>query len=200
MVVFLMLSVAGGLAWLHEHPEDFPLDMQIDRIRVWVAPEQYPHAGYQSRRALEAIQAGGWWGTVWGDPVNGRVMTIPAVENDFTLTFLLNRYGGLAGLMLAGIQALFISFLLIIADRAFCRAGSEDDRITGGFVYFTLYGGAALIGTHFLISWGTNLGFLPVMGQPMSLLSSAGSHQTLFVLPIVALAVVVEENNSDNPP
>ena len=200
LVVLLVMSVAGGLAWLHEHPEDFPLDMQIDRIRVWVAPEQYPHAGYQLRRALEAIRAGGWRGTVWGDPVNGRVMTIPAVENDFTLTFFLNRYGGLAGLALAAIQALFISFLLIIAGRAFCRTGSEDERIAGGFVYFTLYGGAALLGAHFLVSWGANLGFLPVMGQPMSLLSSAGSHQTLFVLPIVALAVVVEESNSDNPP
>jgi hypothetical protein len=26
--------------------------------------------------------------------------------------------------------------------------------------YFTLYGGAALLGAHFLVSWGTNLGFL----------------------------------------
>ncbi len=62
-----------------------------------------------------------------------------------------------------------------------------------------LYGGAALLGAHFLVSWGTNLGFLPVMGQPMSLLSAAGSHLVLFVLPIVALAVAVEEKNHDNP-
>ena len=52
----------------------------------------------------------------------------------------------------------------------------------------------------FLVSWGTNLGFLPVMGQPMSLLSAAGSHLVLFVLPIVALAVAVEEGNDDHPP
>lgn len=52
----------------------------------------------------------------------------------------------------------------------------------------------------FLVSWGTNLGFLPVMGQPMSLLSAAGSHLVLFVLPIVALAVAVEEGDYDHPP
>lgn len=38
------------------------------------------------------------------------------------------------------------------------------------------------------------------MGQPMSLLSAAGSHLILLVMPIVALAVAVEEKNDDNPP
>lgn len=200
-VLGLALSLAAGAAWLHDRPEDFPLEFQADRIRVWVAPERYPHAGYQLRRALEAIRAGGWWGTAWSDPGNGRVMTVPAVENDFTPTFFLNRYGGLAGLALAGIQAAFIGLLLTIADRARSRTGRGDYRLTalGWFAYFTLYGGAALLGAHFLVSWGTNLGFLPVMGQPMPLLSAAGSHLMLFVLPIVALAVAVEEGHYDDP-
>lgn len=202
IVLALMLSAVAGLAWLYERPEIFPLDFQADRIRVWAAPEQYPHAGYQSRRALEAIRAGGWQGTVWNEPVNGRMMTLPAVEDDFMPAFFLNRYGGLAALVLAGIQAAFIGILLTIADRAAYRTGSSDDPLTapGGFIYFTLYGGAALLVAHFVVSWGANLGFLPVMGQPMSLLSAAGSHLTLFVLPIVALAVVVEEKKDDNPP
>ncbi|MCP5158222.1 MAG: FtsW/RodA/SpoVE family cell cycle protein [Gammaproteobacteria bacterium] len=195
IVSFLALSMAGGLIWLHKHPESFPLDMQIDRIRVWATPDQYPHTGYQLRRAWEAIRAGDWRGTVWDDPVNGRVMSIPALGNDFTPAFFLHRYGGLAGLVLAAIQALFIGFLLVIARRAGRRTGSDDERATGRFIYFTLYGGAALLGAHFLVSWGTNLGFLPVMGQPMSLLSSAGSHLVLFVLPVVALAIVAEESD-----
>jgi len=197
----LVLSAIAGLAWLREQPENFPLDFQADRIRVWAGPEQYPHAGYQLRRALEAIRAGGWQGTVWNEPINGRIMTLPAVENDFMPAFLLNRYGGLAALILVGIQAAFIGLLLTIGDRAAYRAGCNDDPLTapGGFIYFTLYGGAALLVAHFMVSWGANLGFLPVMGQPMSLLSTAGSHLTLFVLPIVALAVAVEEKEDDNP-
>jgi len=197
----LVLSAMAGLAWLCERPENFPLDFQADRIRVWAAPEQYLHAGYQLRRALEAIRAGGWQGTVWNEPVNGRIMTLPAAEDDFMPAFLLNRYGGLAALVLVGIQAAFIGILLTIGDRAAYRAGCNDDPLTapGGFIYFTLYGGAALLVAHFIVSWGANLGFLPVMGQPMSLLSAAGSHLTLFVLPIVALAVAVEEKEDDNP-
>ena len=201
-VIGVALSLAVGLAWLHDRPEAVPLDFQVDRIRVWAAPERYPHAGYQLRRALEAIRAGGWTGTVWREAVNGRVMTVPVVESDFAPAFFLNRYGGLAGLILVGIQAVFIALLVMIANRALDRNRPDDfgPEMLDGFVYFTLYGGAALLGAHFLVSWGTNLGFLPVMGQPMSLLSVAGSHLVLFVLPIVALAVAVEEKNHDNPP
>lgn len=196
----LALFAVAGLIWLRAQPERFPLDFQADRIRVWAAPEQYPHAGYQLRRALEAIRAGGWRGTVWNEPVNGRIMTLPALEDDFMPAFLLNRYGGWAALVLAGVQAAFIGILLMIGDRAAGRTGGNDDStLPGRFIYFTLYGGAALLVAHFVVSWGANLGFLPVMGQPMSLLSAAGSHLTLFALPIVALAVAVEEKAHDNP-
>ncbi|HRD66909.1 MAG TPA: FtsW/RodA/SpoVE family cell cycle protein [Candidatus Competibacter sp.] len=201
IVIGLVLSAVAGLAWLREWPEDFPLDFQADRVRVWATPDQYPHAGYQLRRALEAIRAGGWWGAVWADTTNGRAMAIPAVQNDFTPAFFLNRYGGVAALALAGIQAMLIALMLAIADRALERARRDDGGpdALGWFAHFALYGGAALLGAHFLVSWGTNLGFLPVMGQPMSLLSAAGSHLVLFVLPIVALAVAVEEKIYGDP-
>jgi cell division protein FtsW len=197
----LLGFLALGVAWLHDRPEDFPLNLQTDRIQVWAAPERHPHSGYQLRRALEAIRAGGWWGTAWDGGANGRAMAIPVVENDFTPAFFLNRQGGAAGLGLVGLQAAFILLLLTIADRALDWSGHGDYRLTalGRFAYFTLYGGAALLGAHVLVSWGANLGFLPVMGQPMPLLSAAGSHLTLFVLPIVALAVAVEEKSHANP-
>ncbi|MBK8752093.1 MAG: FtsW/RodA/SpoVE family cell cycle protein [Candidatus Competibacteraceae bacterium] len=200
VVIILALAGAAGIAWLHERPDDFPLDFQQNRIRVWAAPEYYPHSGYQLRRALEAIRAGGWWGTIWSDAKNGRGMAIPVVENDFTPAFFLNRYGGVAALVLVGLQARFILLLLGSADRALAWTRRKDERWIGwgGFAYFTLYGGAAMIGAHLVVSWGANLGFLPVMGQPMSLLSSAGSHLVLFVLPLVALAIAVEEKSDDS--
>ena len=196
----LVLALVVGLGWLQQHPEDFPLDFQAERIQVWAAPDRYPHAGYQLRRALDAIRAGGWEGTVWTEAANGSIMHLPAVENDFTPAFFLNRYGSLAGLALVGLQAALIGILLIIAGRTLDqnRFTADLPATFGNFAGLTLYGGAALLGAHFLVSWGTNLGFLPVMGQPMPLLSAAGSHLTLFVLPVIALAVAVEEQNHDD--
>ena len=201
-LLVLIGTLAASAMGLRQWPDSFPLNMQPIRVRAWAAPEQYPHAGYQLRRALEAIRVGGWTGAVWSDAANGRVMTVPLVENDFTPTFFLNRYGGRAALLLVATQTVFVLLLLAIADRALRRADRDDRRpaMPGDFAYFALCGGAALLGAHFLVSWGTNLGFLPVMGQPMSLLSAAGSHLLLFVLPIVALAVAVEEGNDDHPP
>jgi cell division protein FtsW len=201
-LLVLVGLLAGGVIWLRQQPDSFPLDLKPIRIRAWAAPEQYPHAGYQLRRALEAIRAGGWTGAVWNDAANERVMAVPLVENDFTPTFFLNRYGGLAALLLVATQTAFVLLLLAIADRALRRTNRNDRRSValGDFAYFALCGGAAMLGAHFLVSWGTNLGFLPVMGQPMSLLSAAGSHLVLFVLPIVALAVAVEEGNDDHSP
>lgn len=202
LVAALTLTLAMGVMRLRERPEDFPLNFQVDRIRVWAAPERYPHAGYQLRRALEAIRAGGWWGAVWQEAMNGRAMAIPVVESDFAPAFFLNRYGGVAALILVGAQAMFVLLLIGVANRVLRsnHHNSYVEFLPGGFSYFALYGSAALLGAHFLVSWGTNLGFLPVMGQPMPLLSAAGSHLTFFVLPIVALAVAVEEGNDGDLP
>lgn len=196
LVVVLML----GVGELRARPALVASIFKTERILVWTAPEQYPHAGYQLRRALEAIRAGGWSGTVWRQPSNGRVMMVPVIESDFAPTFFLSRYGGLAGLLLMGIQTLFIVLLAVIAERALKRNRLHDasPSLALSFYYFTIYGGAALIFAHYLVSWGTNLGFLPVMGQPMPLLSAAGSHLVLLVLPIVAFAVAVEERTYAN--
>ncbi|MBL8260621.1 MAG: FtsW/RodA/SpoVE family cell cycle protein [Candidatus Competibacteraceae bacterium] len=194
-------ALALGLKGLYRQPEAIPLAFQADRVRAWAAPEDYPHAGYQLRRALEGIRAGGWGGSIWREPANGRSMAVPVVESDFAPAFFLSRYGGLAGLLLVAFQAAFIGLLVIIAERARRRPSPDGawPTLPGRFCYFFLAGGAALLAAHFWVSWGTNLGFLPVMGQPMPLLSAAGSHLILFVLPIVALAIAIEENNHDHP-
>ena len=62
-----------------------------------------------------------------------------------------------------------------------------------------LCGGAAFVLGHFLLSWGTNLAFFPIMGQPMSFLSAGGSHLLFFIFPLLAMGSTVrpiEENPS----
>lgn len=186
-------ATIAGLLILQQQPDWFPFDLQAERIKVWAAPEQHPHTGYQVRRALEAIRVAGWRGTVWEAAENGRIMNLPALQDDFMPSFLLQRYGGIAALVLGGLQGAWIGVLLIIGRRAQISSAAQSNNKLNRFIYLALHGAAALFTAHFLVAWGTNLGFLPVMGQPMSLLSAAGSHLTLLVLPIVALALLSEE-------
>jgi cell division protein FtsW len=193
-----------GVMQLRQHPAWFPTDLQSDRIQVWAAPERYPHAGYQLRQALAAIRAGGWWGanagTLPGNAQpgrNGGAMAIPAVQDDFAPAFFLNRYGGVAGLTLLAAQILLVLALWHISARALDLTCQNDHRrqTLGWFAYFALAGGGGLLAAHGLVSWGTNLGFLPVMGQPMPLLAAAGSHLILLTGPIIALALALEEGH-----
>lgn len=200
----LALGVMGllyGVTQLYAHPDWFPHNLQSDRIQVWAAPERYPHSGYQLHQGLSAIRAGGWWGINAGHlpsgvqpGVNGAVMRVPAVQDDFAPAFFLNRYGGLLGAVLVAVQLLLVLSLLRIGARALAWTQQPDYRqqLLGHFAYFTLWGGGGLLLAHFLVSWGTNLGFLPVMGQPMPFLSAAGSHLVLLLLPLMALALVLE--------
>lgn len=196
-----------GVIQLRQHPAWFPTGLQSDRIQVWAAPERYPHAGYQLRQALAAIRAGGWWGVNAGslpgnaEPGhNGGVMAVPAVQDDFAPAFFLNRYGGAAGLALLASQILLVLTLWRIGGRALELTRQNDYRrqALGGFAYFALFGGGGLLAAHLLVSWGTNLGFLPVMGQPMPLLSAAGSHLMFLIAPIIALALALEEGRRND--
>ena len=198
-LVALGIALVLGVMQLRQHPAWFPAGLQSDRIQVWAAPERYPHAGYQLRQALTAIRAGGWWGVNAGalPGHNGRVMAIPAVQDDFAPAFFLNRYGGVTALALLAAQILLVLTLWRIGGRALHLARQNDYRLQawGGFAYFALTSGGGLLAAHGLVSWGTNLGFLPVMGQPMPLLSAAGSHLLFLIAPLIALALALEESH-----
>lgn len=198
----LAITLVLGVIALRQHPAGFPIDLQSDRIQVWAAPEHYPHTGYQLRQALTALRVGGWWGVNAGGwpgnaqpGRNGGVMAVPAVQDDFAPAFFLHRYGGVAGLALLAGQILLVLTLLRIGARALDWTHQNDYRrqALGQFAYFALFGGGGLLAAHLLVSWGTNLGFLPVMGQPMPLLSAAGSHLIFLVAPIIAFALALEE-------
>lgn len=201
LVVAAVTGLTYGVVQLYAHPDWFPRGLQSDRIQVWAAPERYPHSGYQLHQGLSEIRAGGWLGLNAGHlpsgvqpGVNGAVMRVPAVQDDFAPAFFLNRYGGLLGALLVTVQLLLVLSVLRIGTRALMWTQQPDYRqqLFGHFVYFTLWGGGGLLIAHFLVSWGTNLGLLPVMGQPMPFLSAAGSHLVLLLMPLIALALVLE--------
>jgi cell division protein FtsW len=158
-----------------------------DRFAVWLNPELHPHSGEQALRAREAIGRAGWL----GDP-QLRAWRIPAVQDDMAPAFLTGRYGVLAAWALLWTQLAYLGCLGMLGWRALQSAGPGDfeRRWLLRMQFFVAWGLAALFATHLAVSWGSNFGWLPVMGQPMPLLSAAGSLLVLFLLPAQALLLL----------
>jgi len=180
-----------------------------ERFGVWLDPGAHPHTGQQLLLGAQAIAGGGWSGAdgLFGLAALGHgapdALVIPAVQDDFAPSFLLQRHGLAAGLLLWTLQALFLGALLLAARRAWqLGAAARDYRLAwlGRFRCFALCGGAAFVFGHFLLSWGTNLAFFPIMGQPMSFLSAGGSHLLFFIFPLLAFGTagvpIIEESSS----
>jgi cell division protein FtsW len=179
-----------------------------DRFAVWLHPALHPYTGQQFLQGAQAIADGGWWGadallglSALGMPA-GSLLQIPAVQDDFSAAFFMNRHGLIGALVLWGLQALFIIGLLHDGWRAYrLRAHANDFRQAwfGRFCCFTLCGGAGFVFAQVLLSWGTNVAIFPVMGQPMSFLSAGGSHLLFFLLPLLCFDAVTVQSIETAP-
>ena len=170
-----------------------------DRFLVWLEPLRHPHTGQQLLLGARAIAEGAWLGSdsLLGVASLGQgagsALSIPAVQDDFAPSFFLNRHGLAGGLLLWVLQAGFIAGTVGTAVRAFAASRHTRDFRQAWFARFccfTLCGGAAFVLGHFLLSWGTNLAIFPIMGQPMSFLSSGGSHLLFFICPLLAFGAI----------
>jgi len=193
------VALAGAVAVPALHAagsERLPASFYGDRFQVWMAPDLHPHTGQQLLQGGAAIAQGGWFGAdgMLGFAALGRgagsALAIPAVQDDFAPAFFLHRHGLLGGLLLWCLQAAVLAGLCQAAFRS-ARAASAARGFRAAWRArlhaFALCGGAAFLAGHLLLSWGTNLAIVPVMGQPMSFLSAGGSHLLFFLLPLLGL-------------
>lgn len=204
----LCCALLAGAAALQSAGPALAGGFYAERFQVWADPEAHPHTGQQMLLGARAVAAGGWFGAdrrlgaaSLGGPV-GDALRIPAVQDDFAPSFLINRHGLLAALLLWALQAALLAALLHAAAgawRAACGAGDFRRAWLGRFQCFFLCGGAAFLAGHFLLSWGTNLALFPIMGQPMSFLSAGGSHLLFFICPLLAFGMASVQSFEENP-
>lgn len=187
-------SRAQLLAWLP----------QSDRIALWAAPWNYPDTGRQLQLALEAVHGGSkevatynWFGVQWFGLNGGRLLSIPAIQDDFILAFYLHKWGGFAGLILLLLQSAWVLGMFGLSKQLLLDAEkrNRDQRLSYRFLAYVVYGMAWMHVLHWLISWGNTLGILPIMGQPMTWLSAGMSHLLAVALPSLVLMVLAARFN-----
>lgn len=195
--LLLLIVVIPGY-FLHQFPASGFAELlpQSERFLIWSNPWSYPDTGRQLQLSLEYVHMGGWFGQAWFGS-NGQIMNLPAIQDDFILSFLLYKWGGLVGVLLLTVQLSWLGMLFYLSRHLLLDLPTERDaRLQQAMLAYVLYGLAWMQLLHWLISWGNVLGLLPIMGQPMTWLSSGNSHLLAIALPTVLLAMLASRLRS----
>jgi rod shape determining protein RodA len=151
---------------------------QKDRLTTFVSPENDPQKkGYQSIQSQIAVGSGGIWGkgTTKGTQTQG--LFLPVTHTDFIFAAFSEEHGFVGAL---GVLLLYFMVLM----RLVHNAQTAPDR-AGSFV---VMGVVAVLTFHVLINVGMVVGFMPVTGIPLPLMSYGGSS-VLFTF--LALGIVM---------
>lgn len=153
---------------------------QKDRVRTFLRPEEDPKgSGYQILQSKIAVGAGGFWGKGLGRGSQNQGGFVPVRYSDFILAAMAEELGFIG--VLAAL-ALYLALLLRLvhnAQRAMDRSGM-----------FLVMGVAAILGFHVLVNAAMVIGYMPVTGIPLPLMSYGGSA-TLFTFMALGLVMNV---------
>jgi rod shape determining protein RodA len=153
---------------------------QKDRITTFLRPEEDPKkSGYQILQSKIAVGSGGFFGKGLGNGSQNQLGFVPVRYSDFILAALAEELG-FAGVFAA--LTLYMALLLRLvhnAQRAHDRAGM-----------YLVMGVAAILGFHVLVNAAMVIGYMPVTGIPLPLMSYGGSA-TLFVFLSLGLVMNV---------
>lgn len=151
---------------------------QQQRIRTFLHPEENPRgAGYQILQSEIAVGAGGFWGKGFGKGSQNQLGFVPVRYSDFILAALAEEQGFIGVCVVLLLYMGLILRLVENAQKAKDRAGM-----------YVVMGVTAILGFHVLVNASMVIGYMPVTGIPLPLMSYGGSS-TAFVF--LALGLVM---------
>src|SRR5712671_6073303 len=148
---------------------------QKQRLTSFLEPDADPQgSGYQVTQSLIAVGSGGLWGGE-GSQTHGAFLPVP--QTDFIFAAFAEEHGFVGAL---GVLLLYFIVLMRLTQNA----QTAPDR-AGTFV---VMGVVAVLSFHVLVNIGMVVGFMPVTGIPLPLMSYGGSS-VLFMF--LALGMVM---------
>ncbi|MDO8743386.1 MAG: rod shape-determining protein RodA [Candidatus Azambacteria bacterium] len=178
LVLFLIFAVLTGLSW-----KFFLKDYQRARVLTFFEPQKDPLGkGYNVLQSMIAIGSGGFWGKGLGHGSQSQLNFLPEQHTDFIWATIGEEWGFLG-----------LSFILGLFGIVFWRLFLTAMMATTNFARLFIFGFMVLLFAHISINIGMNMGFLPVTGIPLPLLSYGGSN---LVATLVAFGIVQNINIS----
>lgn len=159
-VIAFCLVLAMPLAW-HFGLKPY----QKARLTTFLNPEEDPlKAGYQIMQSKIAVGSGGLWGKGTAKGTQTQLWFLPVPHTDFIFAAFAEEHG-----FFGVLAALLLYFMVLM--RLVHNAQTAPDR-PGVFV---VMGVAGLLLFHVLVNVGMVVGFMPVTGIPLPLMSYGGS-------------------------
>ncbi|MBL0932045.1 MAG: rod shape-determining protein RodA [Alphaproteobacteria bacterium] len=159
--ILVAASAAGAvpIAW------SLLRDYQRQRVLTFLNPESDPlGAGYHIIQSKIALGSGGIWGKGLGGGTQSHLQFLPEKQTDFIFTMLSEEFGFVGGLVLIGLYTVIILYGLAIA----LRARSQFGRLVAVGLLSGIYLNA-------LINMAMVMGLVPVVGEPLPLVSYGGT-------------------------
>ncbi len=141
---------------------------QRERLVSFVHPSQDTQgSSYQGAQSKIAIGSGGFWGKGFGKGTQSRLGFVPISHSDFIFAAFAEEQGFVGTLFVLLLYLALLLRLLDAAQAAGDRAGS-----------FVCVGFAAVLFFQVVVNIGMMIGFLPITGIPLPLMSQGGSATT----------------------
>jgi len=174
LVVALLAGIAIGTVFFT--PKVHLLkSYQKQRLTNFLEPDADPQgSGYQVEQSKIAVGSGGLWGGK-GSQTHGAFLPVP--QTDFIFAAFAEEHGFVGAL---GVLLLYFIVLMRLTQNA----QTAPDR-AGTFV---VMGVVAVLSFHIMVNIGMVVGFMPVTGIPLPLMSYGGSS-VLFMF--LALGMVM---------
>ncbi|HKS80166.1 MAG TPA: rod shape-determining protein RodA [Candidatus Acidoferrales bacterium] len=171
----ILIGLLVPFAW---HMRTHLKPYQQQRIETFLHPEEDQRgAGYQILQSEIAVGSGGFWGKGFGKGSQNQLGFVPVRYSDFILAALAEEQGFIG---VCVVLILYLGLILRLVDNA----QKAKDR-AGMYV---IMGVTAILGFHVLVNAAMVIGYMPVTGIPLPLMSYGGSS-TAFVF--LALGLVM---------
>ena len=170
LAVAVLAGLMMPLAWHVLKP------YQRERLTSFMEPEaDRQGSGYQVIQSLIAVGSGGIWGSSAGSQTHLSFLPVP--QTDFIFAAFAEEHGFVGALSVMLLYFIVLMRLTQNAQTAPDRAGT-----------ILVMGVVAVLSFHILVNVGMVVGFMPVTGIPLPLMSYGGSS-VLFMF--LALGIVM---------
>ena len=177
-VILVIVGVLLPTLWIYGPRLHLVKQYQMDRLTTFLHPAvDSKGSGYQLEQSKIAVGSGGIWGKGVRKGSQTQGSFLPEPHTDFIFAAWAEEHG------FVGAVALLLLYFMVLM-RLIHNAQTAPDS-AGGFV---VMGVVAVLLFHVLVNAGMVVGFMPVTGIPLPLMSYGGSS-VLFMF--LALGIVM---------